>query len=105
MLGRGALANPALPRMLCGGVPATAEELRQYHDALLDAYSREYPADQAHSRMREHMKYLSCCFEDSEKALKAIRQSNPHTYTAAAAQLFALPLSDAPGYRTELFPK
>lgn len=105
MLGRGALANPALPRMLCGGALATAEELRQYHDALLDAYSREYPADQAHSRMREHMKYLSCCFEDSEKALKAIRKSNPHTYAAAAAQLFALPLSDAPGYRTELFPK
>lgn len=105
MLGRGALANPALPRMLQGGAPATAEELRQYHDALLDAYSREYPADQAHSRMREHMKYLSCCFDDSEKALKAIRKSNPHTYPAAAAQLFALPLSSAPGYRTELFPK
>ena len=105
MLGRGLLANPALSRVLTGGAPATADELRSYHDALLAEYSREYPAEQAHSRMREHMKYVSCCFDGAEKALKAIRKSTPKTYPAAVAQLFALPLSDTPGYRTEVFPK
>lgn len=105
MIGRGLIANPALSRELNGGTRATAAELREYHDALLDEYSREYPAEQAHSRMREHMKYLSCCFEGSEKALKAIRKSAPKTYPAAVAQLFALPLSDTPGYRTDIFPK
>jgi len=105
MIGRGLLANPALSRVLTSGAPATADELRSYYDALLAEYSREYPAEQAHSRMREHMKYLSCCFEGAEKALKAIRKSNPNTYPAAIAQLFALPLSEEPAYRTELFPK
>lgn len=105
MMGRGLLADPALPRVLQGGKPASHDELRRYHDALLDAYHREYPADQAHSRMREHMKYLSCCFDGAEKALKAIRKSNPNTYPSAIAQLFALPLAETPGYQTELFPK
>ena len=105
MIGRGLIANPALARELCGGAQASDAELRDYHDALLDEYCREYPADQAHSRMREHMKYLSCCFDGAEKALKAIRKSTPKTYPAAIAQLFSLPLSDTPGYQTELFPK
>ena len=105
MLGRGLLANPALARVMHGGPGATAEELRSYHDALMLEYSREYPADQVHSRMREHMKYLSGCFEGAEKALKAIRKSNPHTYPAAAAQMLHLPLAQNPGYRTEVFPK
>ncbi len=104
MLGRGLLANPALARELNGGSGITAEEIRHYHDALLEGYSREFPAEQAHSRMREHMKYLSGCFENPGKALKAIRKSNVHTYPAAAAQLLSLPLAAAPGYRTDTFP-
>lgn len=104
MLGRGLLANPALARELNGGAGITREELLAYHDALLEGYQREYPADTAHSRMREHMKYLSGCFEGSEKALKAIRKSNPRTYPAAAAQLLSLPLAEKPGYRSEVFP-
>lgn len=103
MLGRGLLANPALARELCGGAGVTAAELRTYHDALLMEYSREYTADTAHSRMREHMKYLSSCFEGAEKALKAIRKSNPRTYPAAAAMLLSLPLSERPGYEAAAF--
>lgn len=103
MIGRGLLANPALSRELRGGCRATADELRAYHDALYDAYLREYPAKQAHSRMREHMKYLACSFENPDKALKAIRKSSPHTYPAAVAQLFSLPLSDTPRYEAALF--
>ena len=105
MIGRGLIANPALGRQLHGGAPATHGELRVYHDALLDEYSREYPADTVHSRMREHMKYLSCCFEGSEKALKAIRKSTPKTYPEASARLFDLQLTDIPEYYPDIFAK
>lgn len=105
MIGRGLLANPTLARELAGGPGLTAAALREYHDALLDEYSREYPADQVHSRMREQMKYLSGCFEGADKALKAVRKSTPRTYPAAAAQMLSLPLSDTPGFRPEVFPK
>lgn len=105
MIGRGLIADPSLARQLHGGPRATAAELREYHDALQQEYCREFPAEQAHGRMREHMKYMSCCFEGAEKALKAIRKSTPKTYPEAIAQLFALPLSDTPGYRDEIFPK
>ena len=105
MIGRGLIANPALGRMLHGGAPATHEELQHYHDALMDEYSREYPADTVHSRMREHMKYLSCCFDGCAKALKAIRKSNAKNYAEAAAMLFALPMADAPAYDPDIFAK
>lgn len=105
MIGRGLVANPALGRQLHGGQPASHDELRAYHDALLAEYSREYPMDTVHSRMREHMKYLSCCFEGSHKALKAIRKSTPKTYPEAAAMLFALPLAENAAYDPEVFAK
>ena len=105
MIGRGLVANPALGRQLHGGPAATHDELRAYHDALLAEYSREYPTDTVHSRMREHMKYLSCCFVDSHKALKAIRKSTPKTYPEAAAMLFSLPLAENAAYDPEVFAK
>ena len=105
MIGRGLIANPALGRQLHGGNPATHGELRHYHDALLEEYSREYPQDTAHSRMREHMKYLSCCFEGSGKALKSIRKSTPKTYPEAVVQLLSLPLTETPEYHPDIFAK
>lgn len=105
MIGRGLVANPALGRQLHGGPAATHDELRAYHDALLAEYSREYPADTVHSRMREHMKYLSCCFVGSHKALKAIRKSTPKTYPEAAAMLFSLSLAENAAYDPEVFAK
>ena len=105
MIGRGLIANPALGRQLHGGAAATHEELRYYHEVLMEEYSREYPADTVHSRMREHMKYLSCCFEGSHKALKAIRKSTPKTYPEAAAMLFSLPLAENAAYDPEVFAK
>lgn len=105
MIGRGLIANPALGRQLHGGDPASHDELRRYHDALLAEYSREYPADTVHSRMREHMKYLSCCFEGSAKALKAIRKSTPGSYPEASRMLFDLSLSASPAYDPDIFTK
>ena len=105
MIGRALIANPALGRVLHGGAPASHDELRNYHDALMAEYSREYPDSTVHSRMREHMKYLSCCFQDSRKALKALRKSTPATYPAAAEMLFSLPLCDDPVYDPDVFSK
>ena len=105
MIGRGLIANPALGRQLHGGAPATHEELRYYHDVLMEEYMREYPAPTVHGRMREHMKYLSCCFDGSRKALKALRKSTPNNYPEAAAMLFSLPLVDSPVYDPDVFSK
>ena len=41
MIGRGALANPALFRMIRGGAPAAADEIRALHDLLFEGYRRE----------------------------------------------------------------
>ena len=38
MIGRGALANPALFRMIRGGAPASIHEIRQLHDLLYAGY-------------------------------------------------------------------
>ena len=103
MLGRGLISNPALARQTAGGNRITAEEIRGYHDALQRGYAAEFPPDQVHSRLREHMKYLSCCFEGAGKALKALRKSNPNNYPEAAAMLFALPLREDVGYQPRIF--
>lgn len=96
MLGRGLICNPALAREASGGAPLRVEELRHFHDALWDAYRQDRTLVQAHSRMRELMIYMSCCFAGAEKAAKAVRKSTPATYEAAVAQLFAHPLADTP---------
>lgn len=96
MLGRGLICNPALAREASGGAPLRVEELRHFHDALWDAYRQDRTLVQAHSRMRELMIYMSCCFAGAEKAAKAVRKSTPATYEAAVAQLYAHPLADTP---------
>lgn len=96
MLGRGMICNPALAREASGGAPLHAAELRSFHDALWDAYRQDRPLAQAHSRMRELMIYMSCCFAGAEKAAKAVRKSNPANYEAAVARLFEHPLADPP---------
>lgn len=99
MLGRGLIANPALARELNGGEPVNAKDLQYFHDELQRAYLAQYPKAQVHSRMREVMKYISCCFQDADKALKAIRKSTPETYPTAVERLLACPLREDPGYR------
>lgn len=98
MAGRGLIANPALARQLKGGKGLNAEELRVFHDRLYDAYRRQFPADQAHCRIRVVMKYVSCSFDEAAKARKALCKSTPATYEAAAARLLDCPLRDTPGY-------
>ena len=96
MIGRGLICNPALAREVCGGLPLNKAELRTFHDALWDAYRQARPLDQAHSRMRELMIYMSCCFEDADKAAKNVRKSSPKTYDEAIDRLFTHDLACPP---------
>lgn len=96
MLGRGLVCNPALAREACGGAPLNILEFRAFHDALYEAYRCDRPLEQAHSRMRELMIYMSCCFRDAEKAAKGIRKSNPRNYEDAVDRLFEHELAQPP---------
>ncbi len=98
MMGRGFVCNPALGREANGGAPLTLAELRVFHDALYDAYRRDRPLEQAHSRMRELMIYMSCCFQDADKAAKGVRKSNPANYEAAIDRLFDCELANPPRF-------
>jgi len=98
MLGRGLLANPALPRQLGGGPGLNVEELARFHDALEQEYSRIFPAAQVHCRMRGMMKYVAGCFERPEKMIKLIAKTNPGNYHAALEKLLQAPLRETPGY-------
>ena len=96
MMGRGLVCNPALAQEVCGGSPLTKETLRAFHDALWVAYRQARPLDQAHSRMRELMIYMSCCFADADKAAKNVRKSNPKNYDEMIDRLFEHDLAESP---------
>lgn len=96
MLGRGLVCNPAIAREAGGGTPLGIGEFREFHDALWAAYRQDRQLDQAHSRMRELMIYMSCCFADADKAAKAVRKSNPKNYEEAVARLFDHELAEPP---------
>lgn len=96
MMGRGLVCNPALARTVCGGKGLERQEFRDFHDALYEAYRKELTREQAHSRMRELMIYMACCFDGAEKAAKSVRKSNPDNYEAAINCLFDCPLATAP---------
>ena len=90
MIGRGAVADPALPRKLRGGSAATKEELQ----AFLEELYREYQAfsgqvGTAAQRMREVWFYLIHLFEDADRLNKKMRRfKNPGEYEAAQAAIF-----------------
>ena len=96
MIGRGLACNPALAREAAGGAPLDKQELRLFHNSLWQAYRQERPLDQAHSRMRELMIYMACCFEDADKAAKNVRKSSPKTYESAIDRLFEHELACPP---------
>lgn len=73
MIGRGLLANPALVRMARGGRPATAEELRRFHDKLFCAYLDEIGGN-AVFRMKEWWFYAKCAFADPMTVHRAVRK-------------------------------
>ncbi|MBE6971892.1 MAG: tRNA-dihydrouridine synthase family protein [Ruminococcaceae bacterium] len=91
MMGRGLMADPALLRRIQGGAAAGREELRQYHDALWEAYRVRLGGDlNAIYRMREQWNYLSGSFVDTDAFLKKVRKAKSGAeYMAAVERLFA----------------
>ena len=101
MIGRGAIADPALLRKLRGGSAATREELQAFTQDLYHSYHEWYgQIATAAQRMREVWFYLIHLFDDAEKLNKKLRRfRNPGEYETIEAAIFAeLPLrQDAQG--------
>ena len=90
MIGRGAVADPALPRKLRGGSAATKEELQAFMQELYREYQAFYgQVGTAAQRMREVWFYLIHLFEDADRLNKKMRRfKNPGEYEAAEAAIF-----------------
>ena len=99
MLGRGAAADPALFRRINGGSALTAEELRAFHEALLDeTLASGLAPSYTVQRMKELWFYMGCLFPDADRALKTILRSRSlPDYRAAVGSLLShqVPSPDA----------
>ena len=91
MIGRGAIADPALLRKLRGGSAATREELQAFMQDLYHSYQAFYgQVGTAAQRMREVWFYLIHLFEDADRLNKKLRRfKNPGEYETIEATIFA----------------
>lgn len=91
MLGRGAVADPALFRVLRGGEPLSIEELREFLSALVSRFSASGLSDYfILARMKELWYYTIRLFPDSHRQYKAINKAQQLSdYRAAVSALFA----------------
>ena len=95
MIGRGAVADPALLRKLKGGPGSTREELQAFTQDLYHTYQEWYgQVGTAAQRMREVWFYLIHLFDDADRLNKKLRRfRNPGEYESIEAAIFAeLPL-------------
>lgn len=90
MIGRGAVADPALLRKLRGGKAATREELQAFTQDLYRSYQEFYgQIGTAAQRMREIWFYLIHLFEDADKLNKKLRRFKyPSEYETIEAAIF-----------------
>ena len=97
MIGRGAVADPALLRKLRGGSAASREELRDFTAALYREYQSFYgQVNPASQRMKEVWFYLIHLFQDGERYGGRMRRSRGAAeYERIEAEIFRdLPLRD-----------
>ncbi len=89
MLGRGAVADPALFRRLKGGEGASRKELAIYVDALFEGYCVAFGSRRsALGRMKEIWFYLSCLFEDAQPYMKKLRKTtDPDEYRNVVSRI------------------
>lgn len=84
MLGRGLVAAPFMAE---GSF--NLKKVKDFHDALLKAYSDERPVNAVLGHMSEIMLYMSMCFEGSKKCLKEMQKSRRlDDYTNAVNRMF-----------------
>lgn len=91
MIGRGLLTNPALVREIRGGAAATLEELKAFHEQLLENYMTEMQSERnTLFKMKEYWNWLSQSFEGSDRCMKEIRKADTIVrYRAAVRNLLA----------------
>ena len=83
------MANPALARMVRGGAPATAAELKRFHDKLFSAYLDEMGGN-AVFRMKEWWFYAKFAFIDPLAVHRAVRKvRRVDEYEHAVAGVFS----------------
>lgn len=89
MLGRGAIANPALPIRIKGGKDLTKEDFLKFHDEICSGYQTWMNGDRnVLFKMKELWFYFGSLFPDGKKQLKKIKKSqNLRDYEAAVAAL------------------
>ena len=95
MLGRGAVADPALIHRLKGGAGADRVGLQRYTEELFERYSSAFGSPRsALGRMKEIWIYQICLFEGAEKYEKRLKKTvSPQEYRDLTARIFGeLPL-------------
>ena len=76
MLGRGVLANPGLPGLLCGGRQPSVQEIKQFLDRLVSDYREVLSGERdVLFRMKELWYYMGFLFTNPEKYVKKIKKA------------------------------
>lgn len=103
MIGRGALANPAIFSELTGGIALERERLKAYCERLEAGYIEEMGAGNALGRLKELWIYQIGAFEGVRKQEKAIRKARRiEEYRDAVRSIFeTADLAKPAGYRKE----
>lgn len=104
MVGRGAIANPALPRQLKGGAALEKAEFKNFHDELMAEYLRIGLSDFfTLGRLKEIWFYSAHMFPDSQKAMKKVLKSRSLSeYQSAVSQFFTYETLDSDSFFTAL---
>ena len=89
MIGRAAVANPAIFRQAKGGPACSREELFNFHDALLDDYATAFGSlNNTVGHMKQYWFYMKNLFEGGEKLFKALLKTKRHPdYMAVVSEL------------------
>ncbi|MDY6340956.1 MAG: tRNA-dihydrouridine synthase family protein [Lachnospiraceae bacterium] len=93
MIGRGLLKNPTLVCELAGGAALEKNELKDYHDRLLDAYYEDFRQERTVLfHMKELWHYFGMNFEAGEESSRLLREilkaDRIADYRAAVNRLF-----------------
>lgn len=102
MLGRGAIANPALFRTIRGGEELCVKELREFHDALIEAYlASGLSAPFTVCKMKELWFYFHTLFPDCGRPYKALTKARdlPQLRSCADAVFSSCAFDPARGFQ------
>ena len=91
MIGRGLVGNPALVREIRGGDSLTMEELKLFHDSILESFMEAFQGDEYVSirHMLELWSFMKENFPDSDRLIhKLYKTKRLSEYRAAADRVF-----------------